>query len=191
MRRNLVTLIAVVGAWCALAGCDPLTVHKVTSTIFDGVPSLPPADQYCQEFHEKSTAEEKLAGLKAADGKKGDGTGSSHPPYKEKRCDNCHDKSKESGLIKPKDEICFVCHPNILKGPMAHGPAAVGSCLECHDPHSSAFPSLLKVEKAKVCSACHKEQRLAQGMHDKVTATGLFCMDCHNPHAGQPKYLLR
>ena len=172
-----------------LCGCDPLTVHKVASTIFDGVPSMPPADQYCKDFHEKTVAEQ-LASAKrksSTDATKG----SIHPPYKEKKCNNCHDKSKDSGLKRPKDQICFMCHPNIVNKPMQHGPAAVGACLECHDPHSTSNPSLLKVEKAKVCAVCHKEKRQAAEMHDKVIKAGMMCTDCHNPHAGDVKYFLR
>jgi predicted CXXCH cytochrome family protein len=191
MRKRLGVLVWVAFLAFLLGGCDPLTVHKVTSTIFDGVPSLPPPEQYCEAYHEKKAQDDKdkASGvLKAAE--EAD-KGSSHPPYKEKRCDNCHDKTKESGLIKPKDELCFVCHPKILQGFYAHGPAAVGSCLECHEPHSSANKSLLKVDKGKLCAVCHKESRLAASMHDKVTASGLFCTDCHNPHAGNAKYFLR
>lgn len=175
-------------ALCGLSGCDPLTVHKVTSTIFDGVPSLPPAEQYCKEFQEKKAVEEKSASndkIQKAD------AGSSHLPYKEKRCNGCHDKGKDSGLIKPKQELCFVCHPAITANHFAHGPAAVGSCLECHEPHSANYPALLKVEKGKVCLGCHKEKRLADGMHDKVTANGMFCTDCHDPHAGTSAFFLR
>lgn len=189
MQKRLGIYLTVGCALCVLWGCDPLTVHKVASTIFDGVPSMPPADQYCREFKETQAAEEKNASKLAQAAK--EQAGSSHPPYKEKRCDKCHDKSKESGLIKPKEELCFVCHPKIVKNLYQHGPAAVGSCLECHDPHSSANPSLLKNEKEKVCGVCHKERRLAQGMHEKVTASGMLCMDCHDPHAGTTKFFLR
>jgi predicted CXXCH cytochrome family protein len=187
MLKKLGSLVTVVCVLCAVGGCDPLTVHKVTSTIFDGVPSLPPAQEYCQDFEQKKAVEAKLPQQTE---KKAD-TASYHPPYKAKQCNRCHDKTKDSGLIKPKNEICFVCHPKIVSNSFAHGPAAVGSCLECHDPHSSPNPSLLKNERAKVCVACHKETRLAEAMHDKVTASGLFCMDCHNPHAGSARYFLR
>lgn len=173
-----------------MCGCDPLTVHKVTSTIFDGVPSMPSAEQYCQDYHEKKLAESRDSANKKSASETA-ANGSIHPPYKEKRCDKCHDKSKDSGLIKPRDEICFVCHPKILNKPMLHGPAAVGGCLECHDPHSTGFPSLLKVEKGKLCATCHQEPRQAAGMHDKVTSSGMVCTDCHNPHAGDAKYFLR
>ena len=191
MQKKLGVLLGIICISGALWGCDPLTVHKVTSTVFDGVPSLPPAEQYCQDYHEKKLLEEKENASKKKTESEVADIGSSHPPYKEKRCEGCHDKAEESGLIKRRDELCFVCHPKIIDNLYAHGPAAVGACLECHEPHSSSNKSLLKVEKAKLCAVCHKEPRLAQSMHDKVTASGLLCTDCHDPHAGAAKYFLR
>lgn len=189
MARGLGYLITVLVFLGLVCGCDPLTVHKVSSTIFDGVPSMPPAEQYCQEFHEKKVAEQASV-VKTASGevKK---VVNGHPPYKEKRCNDCHDKSQDSGLIKPRDQICFVCHPNIMKKAFVHGPVAVGSCLDCHDPHSSAEVALLKVEKKKLCVVCHKEKRVADSMHTKVTDSGMACTDCHDPHDGEAKYFLR
>ncbi len=173
-----------------VCGCDPLTAHKITSTIFDGVPSMPPAEQFCSEYHEKKLSDEAEAARKKqlASAK---GNESSHPPYAEKRCNDCHDKSKESGLIRPRHQICFVCHPNINNGAMVHGPAATGSCLECHDPHSSKFSSLLKTDKSEICGTCHREKRAAQSMHGKVAAKGVLCTDCHDPHAGNARFFLK
>jgi predicted CXXCH cytochrome family protein len=193
MRNRLCLLFSLICITAWLAGCDPLTRHKVATTIFDGVPSMPPADQYCQDYHERKLVEEKEAATRKAQEGSGklETAGSSHLPYKEKRCDKCHDKSKESGLIKPKLELCFHCHPKIVDNYFMHGPAAVGSCLECHEPHSSAQVALLKAEKGKLCQVCHKEARQASDMHNKVVAAGMFCMDCHDPHAGDVKYFLR
>jgi predicted CXXCH cytochrome family protein len=190
MLKALGIYFGIICALSLLNGCDPLTVHKVTSTIFDGVPSMPPAEQYCQDYHERKLVEDMEAAKKKQTAAKS-AAGSSHPPYDEKRCSDCHDQTKDLGLIKPKDELCFVCHPDIINKYFVHGPAAVGGCLECHEPHSTAFPALLKVDKKEVCALCHKEQRLARGMHDKVAAQGLLCTDCHDPHAGAAKYFLR
>jgi predicted CXXCH cytochrome family protein len=188
VKRCLIcVVICTAGVIC---GCDPIVSHKITSTIFDGVPSLPPAEQYCQEYHERKKAEE-LDASKIKQTSEIKENGSIHPPYEEKNCDGCHDKTKENGLIRPKQELCFVCHPDIVKGEFAHGPAAVGGCLECHEPHSSNFPSLLKTDKAKVCVTCHSEARLAEKMHQNIMSKGVGCVDCHDPHAGPVKYFLR
>lgn len=180
----------VLCAVSVISGCDPVTTHKITSTIFDGVPSLPPAEQYCREYHENKLAEEEEA-AKRKQLEEAKVAGSAHRPYAEKRCDDCHDKSKESGLIRPRDQICFVCHPNINKGAFVHGPASVGGCLECHEPHSSSNPSLLKTDRATLCNDCHREKRLTAEMHKTVMSKGMFCMDCHNPHSSNVRYFLK
>ena len=173
-----------------LCGCDPVTTHKITSTIFDGVPSLPPAEQYCREYHERARTEEReverqkqLAALKEAS--------SEHPPYAEKLCSNCHDKNTDSGFVTPLKELCAVCHPNVAKAPFVHGPAAVGGCLKCHVPHNSPNSFLLTSPKAELCGVCHKEARLTEGMHGKVLARGVTCIECHDPHGGNNRYFLK
>jgi predicted CXXCH cytochrome family protein len=186
--RKLIAKILVFCCAGLLAGCDAVTLHKVASTIFDGVPSLPPAEQYCQDFHEEKLAEAEMA---ASTSETAAVQASKHAPYAEKRCDDCHDKSQTSGLVRPKEKLCFMCHPDILAGANVHGPAAVGDCLACHEPHSSSQPSLLKLEKAQLCSYCHKERRVADAMHQRLTAKGMLCMDCHDPHAGNGSYFLK
>lgn len=183
-------IFGVVFCVVVICGCDQITRYKITSTIFDGVPRLPPAEEYCQDYHEKKITEEQdsvnLAGNSLKEGK-----GSRHKPFAEKKCDDCHDRSKDSGLIQPKEKLCFVCHPKIIAGVMAHGPAAVGACLECHEPHSGPFPALLKTDKKDLCSVCHKETRIAKGMHDRLKDNGMECLDCHDPHSGSNAYFLK
>jgi predicted CXXCH cytochrome family protein len=172
-----------------LSGCDPITRYKVTSTIFDGVPALPPPEQLCAEYAEKRVAEAKAESAQK-ETKKGP-AGSAHLPYQEKQCDDCHDKSKEGGLIKPKNELCFVCHTNFIKGTYVHGPVATADCLTCHEPHTSGFPKLLKSPPEKICGTCHSDKRSAAAMHDKFAAQQLTCIDCHDPHFGNAQFFLR
>jgi len=173
-----------------LCGCDPVTRYKVTSTIFDGVPQMPPADEYCRSYHQQTLAEEaeaekkkQLARLKEE--------ASSHPPYAEKRCDDCHDKNTDSGFITAAKDLCAACHDNFLKGSHFHGPAAVGACQTCHEPHNSPNVKLLKLPKAEICNPCHTEPRLARGLHDSARLRGLFCAECHDPHAANNSNLLK
>ncbi len=187
-RRLLITgIMAALGS--GLSGCEPITRHKVISTIFDGVPTLPPPEQICTDYSEKMVAafrEELYQKSEPASVK-----GSQHPPYVEKKCDDCHDKTKENGLVGPKNEFCFICHKDFVKGTYVHGPVAVGDCLTCHEPHNSNFPSLLKSGRATICDVCHKEKRLANGMHGKVRDKGMGCLDCHDPHATNAPFFLK
>jgi predicted CXXCH cytochrome family protein len=182
-------IICTAGVIGLLSGCDPVTTHKITSTIFDGVPSMPSAEEYCQDYHQKKLAEETEA-EKQKQLAREKGLASEHPPYAEKRCDNCHDKNTDSGFVVPTKDLCNVCHPDFLKGAFAHGPAAVGACTMCHVPHNSRFQSLLKKPKNEICDSCHQEKRQAVGLHNSVKAKNMVCTDCHNPHAGNARFFL-
>jgi predicted CXXCH cytochrome family protein len=170
-----------------LSGCDPVIRHKTLTMVFDGVPSMPPADKYCQDFHER---QKELERRQAEAGSKASGpTGSQHAPYAEKRCDDCHDKAK-GGLKLPKQELCLSCHTDLMAGDFAHGPAAVGDCVACHLPHTSAQPSLLVQAPGQICGVCHKEERQAAAMHERFLKQGVICTVCHNPHGSQIRFFL-
>ena len=191
MTKILVACLLLLIA-CSLAGCDPVSRHKVVTTIFDGYPSLPPPQQYCAEYAEKRAAEvkEELSGEKADKAAAG-ASQSQHLPYREKSCNDCHDKSKQNGLVAPRNELCFVCHADFIKGSYVHGPVAIGDCLACHQPHSSGFAALLKTEKSAICFKCHREKRVTSGMHEKVAAQHMVCVDCHDPHFGNVPFFLK
>ena len=176
-----------------LCGCDPVVRHKVVSTIFDGVPNPPPPEQVCAEYADMKVAElrDELSGKKAAELEKKTGKGSEHPPYAEKKCDDCHNKTKDSGFVTAKEDLCYTCHTGFIKGPFVHGPVAAKACLYCHEPHNSNFPSLLKKNPVELCASCHLEKRSASAMHDAVAQKKMGCPDCHGPHYGKAPYFLK
>ena len=183
VRRHKAAALAVIVLLCL--GCSRDTRRNLTSYIFDGVPAPPDPEKYCAAW--LAAKQEKSGGVKKAVKEHG----SVHPPYKEKRCKDCHDTSKAGGLVAPTKELCFMCHDTIVKGAYGHAPAVSGDCLACHVPHDSNYPHLLKEEKDKICLSCHKERRMAQGLHDRVAKAGIVCYDCHNPHAGNAQYFLK
>lgn len=179
----------------SLAGCgDPVTNHKILSTIFDGVPYLPDSNQICEEYYvariDAEAAGLEATGLNAATGKL---KRSRHKPYDEKKCNDCHsnDKNQNDGLIVPKQELCSVCHIDFIKGDNVHGPVAVGDCLACHLPHSSNHKALLVEAPDLICITCHQENRLAAAMHDRFIVKVISCGECHDPHAGDARYFLK
>ncbi|MBU5614525.1 cytochrome c3 family protein [Geomonas azotofigens] len=185
--RSILALVAV----ALLCGCEPAATHRFLTTFFDEVPALPPVEQYCEEVLEQKAARAESG--KGATAQAPVYQPSIHPPYAEKRCNGCHEAEKTtiSGLLKPETELCFMCHPNILKHRYAHGPAAEGECLGCHLPHEGSYPSLLARDPLKLCQKCHSEERSAAGMHDKIQAKGVRCIDCHDPHSGDSRYFLK
>jgi predicted CXXCH cytochrome family protein len=178
----------IVACVFVLGGCDPLTMHKVTATVFDGVPSLPPAEQYCKDYHAQATQEELKTAKKS---QKNVAQDSKHPPYIEKRCNDCHNKETESGFVVAREALCAHCHKGFPEGSFLHGPAAVGACLKCHVPHTAQNPNLLVKPKGELCITCHAETRVAQGLHSKMVTMGVECTACHDPHGGNNRYFLR
>lgn len=178
-----------------LTGCsDPVARYKVLSTIFDGVPSLPPAGEMCSQYYqEPEVAEGAGRDMVTVGNQSAEKAGSSHQPYREKLCRDCHSNNKNvnAGLIAPKRELCGVCHKDFIRGHNIHGPVAVGDCLACHLPHSSKYPSLLKADPDAICATCHQESRLAAAMHDRFLVKTISCGECHDPHAGDARYFLK
>jgi predicted CXXCH cytochrome family protein len=187
-KRGKAVLVLV--AICMLTACDPLTVHKVTSTIFDGVPSMPPPGEYCRDYHEQALLEERATEKKRQQAQNVTQE-SKHPPFVEKRCNDCHDKNTDSGFVVVADKLCAHCHTGYPEGSFLHGPAAVGACIKCHVPHTSSNPSLLVKPRGEICAVCHTESRVAKGLHATTVAKGMACTDCHNPHGGSNRYFLR
>ena len=63
-------------------------------------------------------------------------------------CTICHLASTQGdltrlNLIMPKEQICFACHERSAEL-RQHSPQVSGSCVECHDAHSSERPMLLR-----------------------------------------------
>ena len=187
-RTDKMRLCLAVAALLLCTGCSQATRRDVASYIFDGMPAPVQPETFCASW---LAARQSL--VSSAQKKAGAATsqGSSHPPYKEKECNKCHDTTKTGGLKAPRRELCLLCHDYILKGAYAHAPATSGECLACHLPHDAVYPSLLKYDKARLCVSCHAEQRQARGLHDKSAKAGLFCSDCHDPHVGNNRYFLK
>lgn len=192
IRLRLSPLLILLLALLLLSACNRVSRHKVVSTILDGTPSLPPAEKFCPELAPElpSPAPDKGAPTSAESGTNVT-VRSSHLPFTEKRCNDCHDFDQPGGLNAAPDKLCFTCHAEIIQGEFAHGPAAVGDCLACHVPHTSPHESLLIVAREELCAWCHREVRQSRKMHDNVGARNMSCADCHDPHVGENNYFLK
>ena len=138
----------------------------------------------------------------------------SHAPYAEGRCDQCHktavsvtifrDKTEPSGfsrgggrpgvLLAPRKELCAKCHEPlrpetaISKGLWLHTAAAEGDWNICHDPHQSKNRQLLLESPGVVCLLCHVGENMMKIAAHKQPGE---CLDCHNPHLGKDKKMLK
>lgn len=199
LRRALKLLTMFLLAAGILAGCaDPVRDHAVKTFFFDGVPALPSLDVLCEENMEvifndyyEARIEETFAGAEEEGIHPELGDSSIHPPFRDKNCTGCHDFQKENLLLLPKNELCFKCHKDFIKGVFVHGPVAVADCLACHFPHQSSNSSLLKESRNNICGKCHRERRQAESMHIRVIENKMFCVDCHDPHSGMVHFFLK
>lgn len=113
-------------------------------------------------------------------------------------CSDCHNpmqRASEKGLlVRPTIvETCLQCHRqqgNEFRK-RSHMPVLEGkmSCEDCHNPHGSVTPPLLKAESVNVvCYQCHAEKRGPFiWEHAPVRES---CLNCHNPHGSNQEKLL-
>jgi predicted CXXCH cytochrome family protein len=160
--------------------------YQVLSFFFDGVPPPEPPDKETLSVNTRVATERKEARPKppavAPNKRPVEPTLYLHKPYRERKCDLCHQSKFGQRLLLRADIICRECHEQFNKLPaFVHGPVAVGQCITCHSPHSSKFPKLLTRDGNRVCSYCHEQI-------DKVRITehkslrNRACTDCHSPH---------
>jgi DmsE family decaheme c-type cytochrome len=108
-------------------------------------------------------------------------------------CHTVHSKDKVRDKVT-QFEVCFTCHKDkrvaanrpsrhaILEGKVA--------CSDCHNPHGSAGPNLLKRDTVvDTCYQCHMEKR-GPFVHDHQPVTE-DCTICHNPHGTVAENMLK
>ncbi len=118
-------------------------------------------------------------------------------------CLSCHqrkleahpvDGKKSFALVAEGVALCAKCHDEkMVKGKFGHGPAVMGSCMECHDVHSADHEHLLRQNLQELCFKCHQDfssgMKTAAVVHDPVKSKP--CTSCHDPHSGPFESLLR
>jgi DmsE family decaheme c-type cytochrome len=96
-------------------------------------------------------------------------------------------------LAKPLPGLCHDCHLEIRAKfalPEHHKVnEGVLSCLDCHDPHGSRTPPLMRGANDRACFRCHAD---VEGPfvfeHAGLVTEG--CMRCHDPHGSVNRHLL-
>jgi predicted CXXCH cytochrome family protein len=117
-------------------------------------------------------------------------TYSAHKPWLEEHCEECHTRTLKLG--NRDSDLCLKCHANkTAEHENMHGPVAVGACLWCHDPHNSAYASLLKAPAREVCSQCHATATLNAERVPAHAQADRSCLECHDGHGGKERFFLR
>ncbi len=112
-------------------------------------------------------------------------------------CASCHQTHAAHDKVRDKrtqPDVCFTCHTDqkaqVRK--FSHHPIGEGkvACSDCHNPHGSTGPKLLKKNTVtETCYTCHAEKRGPYlWEHQPVTED---CSLCHTPHGSNITPLLK
>ncbi len=125
-----------------------------------------------------------------------------HGPLAVNECARCHQETDSENhkyrLSADPPALCFACHVKLQAKlrdhsvrPHRHQPVAEGKCLDCHDPHASGQPMMLRTEsQVALCMSCHdKEVPLEGQVHKPIEENG--CLLCHRGHDSEHSKLLR
>ena len=117
-----------------------------------------------------------------------------HPPVTE-GCDACHQGSASKLVEGGNAPLCLACHEEVGRKAKAakvpHAAMDAARCVDCHNPHASAQPRLVKQPGGAECLACHSDQAASAGEHGHGIIGLVGCEACHEPHGGARPKLLR
>jgi DmsE family decaheme c-type cytochrome len=153
------------------------------SVVFHGKFAAPPAvqNQVCLSCHE--------SGLRM------NWQGSAHD-NNDVTCISCHTihVRKDPILVKVSEpEKCFTCHAEQRAESFkySHHPIREGKvvCSDCHNPHGSPGPELLKEFTVnETCYNCHADKRGPMLWEHQPVRDN--CLNCHTPHgSNQPRLM--
>ena len=112
-------------------------------------------------------------------------------------CTSCHQVHTGHDKVRDKltqPEVCFTCHKEQrtqINKPSRHPiPEGKMSCSDCHNPHGSVGPKLMKRDSVvETCYTCHMEKRGPfVHNHEPVSED---CGNCHNPHGTVVESMLK
>lgn len=134
-----------------------------------------------------------------------------HPVFLKRTCTECHVPSPASArkrgrcqsqsvqawqLARPVQEMCTECHAQVIQQAATfqskHDVLKNGRCTQCHDPHGSDHPAMLRAAGKALCLRCHSvrsppgaEKRI--DLSKRVVHRALEkseCQDCHDAGHG-------
>ena len=120
--------------------------------------------------------------------------GSIHPPFRE-GCANCHGGTAQELEGGGGNALCETCHDDVAEtiatSAVPHPAMEAMECVDCHSPHASRQPKLLRAAGGGVCLDCHEDQAGAEGESVHRAISWIGCHSCHLPHGGPNEKLLR
>jgi DmsE family decaheme c-type cytochrome len=131
-----------------------------------------------------------------SDSKRSHWMGSTHQS-RDIACASCHQVHTAHDDVRDKrtqPDVCFTCHKEQrtqINKPSHHPiPEGKMGCSDCHNPHGSVGPKLMKRDSVnETCYTCHMEKRGPfVHVHEPVAED---CANCHNPHGTTAENLLK
>lgn len=118
-----------------------------------------------------------------------------HAPVRKGECTACHapHASDHANLLSGSlAKSCKDCHTEFNdQFASKHAPFAKGQCSACHDPHAADDYRLIKKSDPELCLGCHTRREQLQKTHMGRNPQSMACLECHNPHGGGQRALLR
>lgn len=130
------------------------------------------------------------------DAKRSHWEGSTHQS-RDVACASCHEVHNAHDKVRDKRDqpgVCFTCHKEQraqINKPSHHPiPEGKMTCTDCHNPHGSVGPKLMKRDSVNdTCYACHMEKR-GPFVHEHQPVSE-DCTTCHNPHGTTAESMLK
>lgn len=179
--------VATVVLLAVYVGCSPEKDYETLSFFFDGVP-MP---QWMLDQIEKE--QQAAAVAQGLPEKPKPVTYFYHRPYADRSCFGCHDRTGGFSAPTGGKDLCVTCHDSYFKlepDDWAHGPAYLGECRRCHEPHKSEFAGLLTVKQPDLCYTCHDKSFIQNDSMHSHLPQDVQCSACHDPHAAGNRLLL-
>jgi DmsE family decaheme c-type cytochrome len=164
----------------------------------EGGGKRPPPDRYFAKNSLTPIEERNNACLSCheKDSRRDHWMGSTHQS-RDVACTSCHQIHTAHDDVRDRHtqpEVCFTCHKEQrtqINKPSHHPiPEGKMGCSDCHNPHGSVGPKLVKRDSVNdTCYTCHMEKRGPfVHTHEPVAED---CSNCHNPHGTTAENMLK
>ncbi len=116
-----------------------------------------------------------------------------HAPVSTGDCTLCHEavgepESHAFEAATPDTSGCVDCHSFPDDPVSSHEPFALGTCIDCHNPHGGKRKSFIRTQSTQeLCVSCHDESD-NEIMHHPVNEGD--CLTCHEAHQSSHEKLL-